>query len=125
MALSFLSCDVCAAASSTLSRTAALVPRAGELISKSRSSYDIVGQYQIPGIDTANTRFWSGGIEYWVQYHLILMLDTATWPLGLEVSLHSCNICRSSTLVPELENSFPRDLYKAASINMLLFLSKI
>jgi len=40
--------------------------------------YDSVGHYQVLGIDTANTRFWGGGIGYWNRYHL--MLDTATWP---------------------------------------------
>ena len=68
-------------------------------------------------------------LEWWYRVLESVSFDAGychIWPLGLEVSLHSCNICRISTLVPELENSFPwEDLYKAASINMLLFLSKI
>ena len=61
------------------------------------------GQYQVPGINTANTRFWGGDIEYCNWYHSIL--DTATWQCGLEVSLHSLKNVRS----PNPENSFPRE----------------
>ena len=45
------------------------------------------GRYQVTDINTADTRFQGGGIEYWNRYRLIL--DTATWQSGLEVTFHS------------------------------------
>ena len=38
-----------------------------------------------------------GGIVYWNQYRLIL--DTAMWPHGLELSLHSFNNVASECLL--------------------------